>query len=679
MRKADWKSALIWIAVFVLTLVVMGGISRQESSRQLKQDAEQSAIRWSQLFSQTVPSLDSIFSTGQLTPVARERLMHLRRVNDVFDFRLFDPSGRLLLMSDDLEKPDIPSYDSFKNGIGDRAADGSKAGIRKQVLGGTRYVALQRQPWSGGPTVYGEVYLPVLFEGKVLGVVEVHVDQTQRAANAEEGLTRIAAVVAILLSLIGSVATWQYVVRLRKQRKAEEKIRYLAHHDVLSGTMNRASFNEALGQAVQRKSHRGAVFSLLRIDLDHFKEVNDSLGHTLGDEVLRLTAQRLKACLREGDRVARLGGDEFAILLIGQATQASVSPFAKRIGEALAVPIELSGHQVRCGGSMGIVLNGSDGADADDLMSKADQALYRAKAVGRGTFAFYDDLLDRQMQAKRELTRDLRQAISSDQLMVYYQPQYGNDGDLLVGYEALVRWKHPTRGMVSPGEFIPLAEETGLIDDIGLWVLRKACKDAQSWPHTLTVAVNLSANQFAGGKLVKQVARSLQDSGLPAQRLGLEITESLLMTNSDQIMETLRQLAALGVSIAMDDFGTGYSSLAYLWRFPFDKLKIDQVFTRNLTNDPKVAVIVRSIITLAHSLNMHVNAEGVETRTQMLALQELGCNEFQGFLLGRPAPQADLTHVGHAAGRSHTPSRGEVRESLFATIPMDLPSVRPAY
>jgi len=582
-------------------------------------------------------------------------------------------------MSDDLEKPDIPSYDSFRNGIGDRAADGSKAGVRKQVLGGMRHVALQREPWSSGPTVYGEVYLPVLFEGKVLGVVEVHVDQTQRAANAEEGLTRIAVIVAILLFLIGSVATWQYVVRLRKQRKAEEKIRYLAHHDVLSGTMNRASFNEALGQAVQCKSQRGPAFSLLRIDLDHFKDVNDSLGHTLGDEVLRLTARRLKACLREGDRVARLGGDEFAILLMGQSTQASVSPFARRIGEALAVPVELSGHQVRCGGSIGIVLNGSDGTDADDLMSKADQALYRAKAMGRGTFAFYDDTLDRQMQAKRELTRDLRQAISADQLMVYYQPQYGNDGDLLVGYEALVRWKHPIRGMVPPGEFIPLAEETGLIDDIGLWVLRKACKDAQSWPYTLTVAVNLSANQFAGGKLVKQVARALQDSKLPPQRLGLEITESLLMTNSDQIMETLRQLAALGVSIAMDDFGTGYSSLAYLWRFPFDKLKIDQVFTRNLTNDPKVAVIVRSIITLAHSLNMHVNAEGVETRTQMLALQELGCNEFQGFLLGRPAPQADLTHVGHATGRSHTPSRGEVRESLFATIPMDLPSARPAH
>lgn len=679
MRKADWKSALIWIAVFVLTLIVMGWLTRQESDRQLEQDAGQSAMRWSQVFSETVPALDTVFATGNLTPTARERLRHLNKSSDVFAFKLYDPSGRLLLVSEDLDKLEPPAYDSLKQGIGDQSADGSKANIRRRVLGGGVSIELQREPWSRGPTVYGEVYVPLLLSGKVLGIVEVHVDQSQRAANATQALVRIAAVVTLLLVSIGSVATYQYVLRLRKQRKAEDKVRYLAHHDVLSGAMNRASFNEALGKAAWRKSQRGAAFSLLRIDLDRFKEVNDSLGHALGDDVLRLTTQRLKACLRESDKVARLGGDEFAILLMGEATQSTVTPFAKRIGEALAEPIELSGHKVRCGGSMGIVMNGSDGTEPDDLMIKADQALFRAKAVGRGSYVYYDDTLDRQMQAKRELTRDLRQAIATSQLLVYYQPQYGNDGDLLVGYEALVRWKHPKRGMVSPGEFIPIAEESGLIDEIGLWVLQRACKDAKTWPSTLAVAVNLSANQFAGGKLVKQVARALQDSGLAPERLGLGITESLLMTNSDQIMETLRQLAALGVSIAMDDFGTGYSSLAYLWRFPFDKVKIDQVFTKNLTNDPKVAVIVRSIITLAHSLGMKVNAEGVETRTQMAALQELGCDELQGFLLGRPGPVEDLTHIGHAAGRSKASPRGEVRESLFATIPMDLPALRPAH
>lgn len=678
MRKADWKSVLIWIAMLVLTLAVMGWLTRQESDRQLKQDAGQSATRWSQSFSQNVPDLQAVFTTGKLTPAARLHLLGLNESNDVFAFKLYDHTGRLLLTSDDLNKPDLPTYDQTQ-GIGDQATDSNKASIRNQVLGGSPSISLQREPWSKGSTVYGEVYMPLLADGKVLGIVEVRVDQSQRAANATQALVRIATVVTILLVLIGSVATYQYVLRLKKQRRAEDKVRYLAHHDVLSGAMNRASFNEALGKAVRRKSQNGSAFSLLRIDLDRFKEVNDSLGHALGDEVLRLTTQRLKACLRESDKVARLGGDEFAILLMGEATQPAVTPFAKRIGDALSEPIELSGHKVRCGGSMGIVMSGSGSAEPDDLMIKADQALFRAKAAGRGSFVYHDDMLDGQMQAKRELTRDLRQAISANQLLVYYQPQYGNDGDLLIGYEALIRWKHPKRGLVSPGEFIPIAEETGLIDEIGLWVLHQACKDAKTWPSTLAVAVNLSVNQFAGGKLVKQVARALQDSGLAPERLGLEITESLLMSNSDQIMETLRQLAALGVSIAMDDFGTGYSSLAYLWRFPFDKVKIDQVFTKNLTHDPKVAVIVRSIITLAHSLGMKVNAEGVETRTQTVALQELGCDELQGFLLGRPGPVEDLTHIGHAAGRSRATPRGEVRESLFATIPMDLPTLRPAH
>ncbi|MFM2274992.1 MAG: hypothetical protein RL211_864 [Pseudomonadota bacterium] len=671
MRKADWKSALIWICALILTLLVMGWLTRQESDRQLKQDIRQSAMRWSQLFSEIVPDPGAVFPTGQLMPSTRERLQRLSKSTDVFAFRLYDPGGRLLLASEDLDKSEIVPYDNLTQGLG------HKTGILQQVLGGNPSIALRRAAWPGGSAVHGEAHVPLLVDRKIVGIIEVHIDQSHRAANATQALLRIAAGVTILLVLIGSVATYQYVLRLKKQRKAEDKVHYLAHHDVLSGAMNRASFNNALGMAARSKSAGGPGFSLLRIDLDRFKEVNDSLGHALGDEALRLTTQRLKACLRESDKVARLGGDEFAVLLMGEAVQSTVTPFAKRIRDTLAEPIELSGHEVLCGASIGIVMNGSDGSEPDDLMTKADQALFRAKKLCRGSYAYYDDALDRQMQAKRELTRDLRQAISTGQLLVYYQPQYGNDGDLLIGYEALVRWKHPKLGMVTPGEFIPLAETSGLIDEIGLWVLQQACKDAQTWPSTLTVAVNLSANQFAGGKLVKQVARALQDSGLAPERLGLEITESLLMTSSDRIMETLRQLAALGVSIAMDDFGTGYSSLAYLWRFPFDKVKIDQVFTRNLTDDPKVAVIVHSIIMLAHSLGMTVNAEGVETRAQISVLRELGCDELQGFFLGRPTPPTDLTHIGHAASRNLATLRGEVRESLFATIPMELPPLRP--
>ena len=326
---------------------------------------------------------------------------------------------------------------------------------------------------------------------------------------------------------------------------------------------------------------------------------------------------------------------------------------------------------------MGIAIYGVDGTEAEDLMIKADLALYRAKADGRGTFSFYDIAMDRQMKSRRELTRDLRDAILTGQMSVHYQPLHGSDGKALMGYEALLRWQHPDRGNVTPAQFIPLAEETGLIDDIGLWVLRRACTDAASWPPPLTVAVNLSAAQFTRGNLVEQVSQALADSGLPAGRLELEITESLLMNNSEQVMKTLQSLAAMGVSIAMDDFGTGYSSLAYLWRFPFNKVKIDRAFTHSLVDDPKVGKIVHSIVTLAHSLDIRVNAEGVETPSQMAALQEHGCDELQGFLLGRPGPLKGLTHAGFIEGQTHATRRGEARESLFASLPMDLPPTPP--
>ena len=452
-----------------------------------------------------------------------------------------------------------------------------------------------------------------------------------------------------MLLLIGTITAYLFWQRLRQQRRSDDRVRYMAKHDVLSGAMNRTSFSEALSQAALRTEKKGGpAFSLLCIDLDKFKEVNDSLGHAAGDQVLRIATQRLKACLREGDQVARLGGDEFAILLMGLSTTASVTPLAQRIVQTLAAPFELSDQRVYCGGSVGIAIYGVDGTEAEDLMIKADLALYRAKSDGRGTFSFYDIAMDRQMKSRRELTRDLRDAILTGQMSVHYQPLHGSDGKALMGYEALL-----------------------------LWVLRRACTDAASWPPPLTVAVNLSAAQFTRGNLVEQVSQALADSGLPAGRLELEITESLLMNNSEQVMKTLQSLAAMGVSIAMDDFGTGYSSLAYLWRFPFNKVKIDRAFTHSLVDDPKVGKIVHSIVTLAHSLDIRVNAEGVETPSQMAALQEHGCDELQGFLLGRPGPLKGLTHAGFMEGQTHATRRGEARESLFASLPMDLPPTPP--
>ena len=684
LRSADWRLLATWVAGFVLAGFFLGWVIRAESERELRRDARQTGVRWAELASLTVPDLAQALAGGGVTAAARAHLQLLGRGSGVFRFKLFDAAGRRVLLSDDLARPAALPLPSESDGIGQAAQNGAKLAIRNQVLAGQVHSQVIREGLGKGgpgrPAVYSETYVPVLRDGKVLGVVAVYVDQAGLAASLREAVWRVlGALLLVLLALLG-FAGYQVWQRMRQQRGAQARVRYMAHHDALSGALNRASFTEVLEKAAWRRAEGGPSFSLLCIDLDRFKEVNDSMGHAAGDEVLRLATQRLKDAVREGDQVARLGGDEFAILLSGIASVDAVTPLAQRVVQALALPFEVGEQRVRCGGSVGIAIHGLDATDPDELLGKADLALYRAKADGRGTFSFYDVAMDRQMQARRELTRDLRGAIAGDQLALHYQPLYGNDGLTLTGYEALLRWQHPTLGNVPPVEFIPLAEETGLIDVIGQWVLKRACIDAATWPAPLTVAVNLSAAQFTSGDLVGTVAQALAAAGLDARRLELEITESLLMNNTDEVLATLRALADMGVPIAMDDFGTGYSSLAYLWRFPFDKVKIDRAFTHNLGHDAKVGLIVRSIITLAHSLDIRVNAEGVETPSQMAVLQEHGCDELQGFLLGRPRPVDGLTHQGRALPDSMQglkTGRPPARGSLFSELDLDMPNSRP--
>ncbi len=676
LRSADWRLLALWLVGFVLAGFFLAWVIRAESERELRRGAQQSGLRWAQFASRTVPDLDIAFSGGGITAAARNELQRLVRADDIFRFELFGASGRRVLLSDDLAQPGVLSLPSGADGIGREARDSARVPIRDKVMAGQVHSEIKRETRPDRPAVYSQTYVPVLRGNKVLGVAEIFTDQAELAASIHAAVWRVVGAVLLVLLTLLALAGYQFWRRMRQQRGAQDRVRYMAHHDVLSGALNRVSFTEALQHAAWRHSEGGPSFSLLCIDLDRFKEVNDSMGHAAGDEVLRLATQRLKDAVREGDKVARLGGDEFAILLPGIASVDIVTPLAQRVVEALAAPFEVNEQRVRCGGSVGIAIHGLDASDPDDLLGKADLALYRAKADGRGTFRFYDVAMDRQMQARRELTRDLRGAISGDQLALHYQPLYGSDGLTLTGYEALLRWQHPTLGNVPPVEFIPLAEEAGLIDAIGKWVLQRACLDAAAWPAPLRVAVNLSAAQFASGDLVGAVSQALADAGLSARRLELEITESLLMNNTDDVMNSLRALSAMGVPIAMDDFGTGYSSLAYLWRFPFDKVKIDRAFTHNLGHDAKVGLIVRSIITLAHSLDIRVNAEGVETASQLAALQEHGCDELQGFLLGRPGPAQGLTHKGRILPDA-VPGHHLARGSLFAELGLDMPPSRP--
>ena len=614
--RVRWYSSLLWIGVFVIAVVTMGWVTRLESDQAMRQDAELAAMRWSQALTRAEPEPERLFGSDPSAALAR--LRQLNGQNAIYQVLLFDLNGKRVLQSGGASDNTLHTVDPL---------------LRKQLLTGVPQVQISRAAIPGGPQVYGVVDVAVVHRGRPIGMARVVIDQTQRADAADAGLQRIVIVVLLLQALIGTLAVYQHLGRQKSQRMAEDRLRYLSAHDALSGALNRTSMVAALKRATAQQNGGKPALALLRIDLDRFKDINDAFGQALGDDVLRATTERLQTCLGPNDKLARLEGDEFAILLIGPGTRAAVVPIARAIQQVLVEPMELSGHHVRCNGSIGIALFGVDGQEADELMTHAELALFRAKRGGRGSVVFHDIERDQEVVAQRALTRDLRDALRQGELSVFYQPLFNHDGATLVGYEALLRWHHAAKGDVSPTVFVPLAEAADLIDDIGLWVLRQACADASGWPGGLGVAVNLSANQFASGALLRQVSRALADTGLAADRLCLEITESLLLHNSEQVMQTLDQLRALGVSIAMDDFGTGFSSLAYLWRFPFDKIKIDQVFTQNMLHDPKVAMIVRSIVMLAQSLEIRVNAEGVETAEQLQALQDLGCDELQGFLL----------------------------------------------
>jgi diguanylate cyclase (GGDEF)-like protein len=425
-------------------------------------------------------------------------------------------------------------------------------------------------------------------------------------------------------------------------REAQEKLAYLAHHDPLTSLPNRTKFREDLEQTL-RLVNRDGRLAVLCLDLDHFKEINDSLGHPIGDDLLKDVACRLRTSVREGDTVARLGGDEFAIVQAGTDLQASESSsLAERLVEILGAPYVIQGHQLNIGVSIGIAFAPNDGEDPDQLLKNADMALYRAKEDGRGTYRFFEPGMDARAQARRLLEIDLRAALTRDEFEVHYQPIHDLNTDQITAFEGLIRWKHPLRGMISPMDFIPLAEETGLITQLGDWILRKACMDAAGWSREVRVAVNLSPVQFKNSNLVQSVISALAASGLAPERLELEITESVLLQDSEATLAALHKLRSFGVKISMDDFGTGYSSLSYLRSFPFDKIKIDRSFVQELATRDDSMAIVRAVTGLGKSLGISIVAEGVETNEQLGLLRTEGCTEVQGFLFSRPRPAQDV-------------------------------------
>jgi diguanylate cyclase (GGDEF)-like protein len=431
---------------------------------------------------------------------------------------------------------------------------------------------------------------------------------------------------------------------ITERRLAEAKIFHMARHDGVTELPNRLFFREHMAKTLEgmARDQQLAVFCL---DLDHFKSINDTLGHPIGDRLLKFAAERVRKCLRDTDLVARLGGDEFAILQRGSEQPQASTALAQRLIETLGAPYQIDGHHVVIGTSIGISIAPTDADDPDLLLQHADLALYRAKADGRGTYRYFEAAMDARMRARRELELDLRRALANQELTVFYQPLINAATEEITGFEALVRWNHPTRGLVSPADFIPLAEETGLVLPLDELVLRQACSDAAKWPDDIHVAVNLSAAQFRNHSLSSLIVSALASSQLRPDRLELEITESVLLHENDVTLATLNQLRLLGVRISMDDFGTGYSSLSYLRSFPFDKIKIDRSFISELSAKPDSLAIIRAVTGLGRSLGMTTTAEGVETREQFERLKREGCDEVQGYLFGRPQPLAEVERL----------------------------------
>ena len=483
-----------------------------------------------------------------------------------------------------------------------------------------------------------------------------------------ENLYKMTLLVALFSCFAGLLIYWGLrLLPLRSLERAWNRLSFLASHDAMTGLPNRVLFLDRLEQTLSQARRKGQIVTVYSLDLDHFKDINDTLGHAAGDSVLRQAAERMKACMRQEDTIARLSGDEFAIIQNDSENAATAATLAARIIEALSAPFELNGQEAIIAASIGMVSHVPGGpTSAAQLLQNADLALYKSKTNGRGTYHFFEEQMDIELQKRKALEADLRDALRTSQFSLVYQPQIDLATQRIIGVETLLRWYHPERGEVPPSEFIPTAESSGLILPLTEWILHTACKEAAGWAP-LRIAVNLTPEQFTHRNLVATVESALRRSGMSADRLELEITEGVLIKDTERTLAVLNTLKKMGVRIAMDDFGTGYSSLGYLRRFPFDKIKIDRSFIADLSSSADAQAIVRAIIGLGRALGIHVNAEGVETAEQATTLQSEGCEEVQGYFYSPPMAKAHAEELLRRMG-AIAPTAAAVDARALATL-----------
>lgn len=640
--KTSLKKYWQWLGLALLSLLIAAAAliaPSRVSQLELEREAVLAEDRIHEhLLEDPQIALDALTIPGaapQIIEIFREAGYATR----ILRYELYDARGRLLFTSgrSSLELND--AADLTQNPVQDGGVVGLYTGRAEE-----------------GPTHFALLRVPIDLNASARGALVVYLDQSDQASVLLGYFSLIAMVILILLGLGVATPITIAWMRSKEQRQAEEQVRYLQSHDALTGLANRRAFAEGLGEAMARMKRENTHIAVICLDIDKFKEINDATEHGGGDQVLREIGSRIRGTLRERDLIARLGADEFAIALADITNLGDVMAFMNRLVAALRRPFHVGGKEILITTSVGIALAPADGDTASAVLRHATIALSRAKGDGGQRMCFFEESMDKALQRRRTVEHELRLALGREEFEVVYQPQYDLTTEEQCGSEALIRWHHPVHGKIAPGHFISVAEETGLIVPIGEWVLRRACFDAVTWPEHLTIAVNLSPAQFRDSDIAETVADILHETGLSAERLELEITENLLINDTEEVLGKLNRLRELGVKIAMDDFGTGYSSLSYLARFPFSKIKIDRQFIRNMTRDPAMRAIVRTIIALGKSLDVTITAEGVETREQATMLRKFGCKQVQGFLYGHP--EAADAHPKQQTSGKVTPLRG---------------------
>jgi diguanylate cyclase (GGDEF)-like protein len=621
------------VAVMVTALCfLIGGIwvgTKVTTDYLLYKDATSTARNWARLLAETVTDLEQIAAGEKPTRASMTLFEWAQKAGQVFRYEIYNPEGYSQLVSDHgVTQVNLSTF--------------SAEAVRAVATNGP-IVDVKAGTLAGEPKFFARAYVPVIIDGRSVAIIAAYVDETEK----HDLFYRTSLIAALSLcagaALLFGLPALAWYRRTQEKQRADRRIRFLAHHDALTGLANRAQLIQSLEAALAVLPLRRDGIAVHFLDLDRFKRINDSLGHDGGDSLLKTVAERLRAVIRIEDVVARLGGDEFVVLQTGVAGKVQAEDFARRIISAVTVPTTLKDRPFVATVSVGVALAPADGTNPERLLKSADLALYKAKADGRNCIRFFAAEMDAELQARFELERVIGDAVLHDRFELHYQPLFEISERRLIGFEALIRLPAENGALIPPLVFIPVAEDLQLIDKIGAWVLREACRTAATWPEHLTVAVNLSPAQFVAGSVSDIVAAALKEAGLPAHRLELEITETLLLGNSETIMAELQLLKAMGVAIVMDDFGTGYSSLSYLWRFPFDKIKIDRSFMQGFEGSSRDAkTVVKTIIALGRELNMRVTVEGVETATQAAFLDKADGDQAQGFFFGRPVPASEV-------------------------------------